>query len=237
LNGGKHLYLILVVLFCSLLTLAAGTYLGYYYKNANKSVNKIATKYVTEEDTFDKFSLIDTYSELLYDYKESNYGTISEFLKAKDNNYKLAIAGVTDNVTFSELKNKLETDFGSSFDIEPEDYYVYEGDELPKYLYNSETDTYTLNNNYIEAVGLTKFKLLNYRLDSIEYLSDKINVVYYGMYYDNIFTVNNSNSYYNLNEVSLDDLYVSNKDEFMKFTYTFTKSNDNYILTNLKVGN
>lgn len=254
-DKNKSLYINLVVIFCVVITGISAFFLGLQFSkqklvdNSTKNESKI-----TNVESYN----IPTLS-MLYNYLKSDYNNLEDYLKNLTNSEKLYVAGLLDtsdeeknNNKFSVLKENLIKTFGSDLGVLPEDYYAFAESEEPLYKYNKETDEYIYNEEApgIDAItDLDSGYIYNYILDKEESKEDLITLTYYGLYayQDEIgpTTITNQKNIERLlnyeetfdgisDQEYLQNAFKKNKEDFLKWSYTFKKVNDNYVLVDFK---
>ena len=134
----------------------------------------------------------------------------------------------------------------------PEDYYAFVENEEPLYKYDKETDEYIYNEESPGTDAITDLDsgyIYNYILDKKESKEDLIILTYYGLYayQDEIgpTTITNQKNIERLlnyeetfdgisDQEYLQNAFKKNKEDFLKWSYTFKKVNDNYVLVDFK---
>ena len=142
--------------------------------------------------------------------------------------------------------------FGSDLGVLPEDYYAFVENEEPLYKYDKETDEYIYNEESPGTDAITDLDsgyIYNYILDKKESKEDLIILTYYGLYayQDEIgpTTITNQKNIERLlnyeetfdgisDQEYLQNAFKKNKEDFLKWSYTFKKVNDNYVLVDFK---
>ena len=150
-----------------------------------------------------------------------------------------------------KVKNLIKT-FGSDLGVLPEDYYAFVENEEPLYKYDKETDEYIYNEEAPGTDAITDLDsgyIYNYILDKKESKEDLIILTYYGLYayQDEIgpTTITNQKNIERLlnyeetfdgisDQEYLQNAFKKNKEDFLKWSYTFKKVNDNYVLVDFK---
>lgn len=253
-DKNKSLYISLVVLFCVVITSISAFFLGLQFSkqklvdNSTKNESKI-----TNVESYN----IPTLS-ILYNYLKSDYNNLEDYLKNLTNSEKLYVAWLFDssdeanNNKFSLLKENLIKTFGSDLGVLPEDYYAFAENEEPLYKYDKETDEYIYNEESPGTDAITDLDsgyIYNYILDKKESKEDLIILTYYGLYayQDEIgpTTITNQKNIERLlnyeetfdgisDQEYLQNAFKKNKEDFLKWSYTFKKVNDNYVLVDFK---
>ena len=253
-DKNKSLYISLVVLFCVVITGISAFFLGLQF--SKQKLVDITTKNESKIINVDSYN-IPTLS-ILYNYLRSDYNNLEEYLKNLTNSEKLYVAGLFDssdeanNNKFSLLKENLIKTFGSDLGVLPEDYYAIAENEEPLYKYDKETDEYIYNEESPGTDAITDLDsgyIYNYILDKKESKEDLIILTYYGLYayQDEIgpTTITNQKNIERLlnyeetfdgisDQEYLQNAFKKNKEDFLKWSYTFKKVNDNYVLVDFK---
>lgn len=253
-DKNKSLYISLVVLFCVVITGISAFFLGLQF--SKKKLVDITTKNEPKIINVESYN-IPTLS-ILYNYLKSDYNNLEDYLKNLTNSEKLYVAGLFDssdeanNNKFSLLKENLIKTFGSDLGVLPEDYYAFAENEEPLYKYDKETDEYIYNEESPGTDAITDLDsgyIYNYILDKKESKEDLIILTYYGLYayQDEIgpTTITNQKNIERLlnyeetfdgisDQEYLQNAFKKNKEDFLKWSYTFKKVNNNYVLVDFK---
>ena len=253
-DKNKSLYISLVVLFCVVITGISGFFLGLQFSKQKLVDN--STKNESKIINVESYN-IPTLS-ILYNYLKSDYNNLEDYLKNLTNSEKLYVAGFFDssdeanNNKYSLLKENLIKTFGSDLEVLPEDYYAFAENEEPLYKYDKETDEYIYNEESPGTDAITDLDsgyIYNYILDKKESKDDLIILTYYGLYayQDEIgpTTITNQKNIERLlnyeetfdgisDQEYLQNAFKKNKEDFLKWCYTFKKVNDNYVLVDFK---
>ena len=199
--------------------------------------------------------------EILYNFIQSKNGDLNNYLTNLNNNQKLYAAGLLyfenedekfKNQKFEDLKENLVNIYGTDLNVLPNDYYILPTDEEPLFKYNKETDEYIYNENTPGTDIITDLSngyIYNYKLESTEEKDNILTITYYGLYalQDEIgpTTVTNANNISRLinydsefdkmsDEEYFKQAFANNKDDFFKFTYSYKKVDNKYILIDFK---
>lgn len=253
-DKNKSLYISLVVLFCVVITGISAFFLGLQF--SKQKLVDITTKNESKITNVESYN-IPTLS-ILYNYLKSDYNNLEDYLKNLTNSEKLYVAGLFDssyeanNNKFSLLKENLIKTFGSDLGVLPEDYYAFAENEEPLYKYDKETDEYIYNEESPGTDAITDLDsgyIYNYILDKKESKEDLIILTYYGLYayQDEIgpTTITNQKNIERLlnyeetfdgisDQEYLQNAFKKNKEDFLKWSYTFKKVNNNYVLVDFK---
>ena len=245
-DKNKSLYISLVVLFCVVITGISAFFLGLQF--SKQKLVDITTKNESKITNVESYN-IPTLS-ILYNYLKSDYNNLEDYLKNLTNSEKLY--DEANNNKFSLLKENLIKTFGSDLGVLPEDYYAFAENEEPLYKYDKETDEYIYNEESPGTDAITDLDsgyIYNYILDKKETKEDLIILTYYGLYayQDEIgpTTITNQKNIERLlnyeetfdgisDQEYLQNAFKKNKEDFLKWSYTFKKVNDNYVLVDFK---
>ena len=249
-DKNKSFYLTLVVVFCVVLSGFGGYFIGTHFGEKDKVVEN---NNVNENNEDSPIGDLNYYVLTgLYSYLFSGNNDFEEYLNSLTNSQKLYIAGIFDekNKTFSDLKANLVKYFGSDLNVKAEDYYV-EGIDEALLKYDKSSDKFIsqeVNTDSITDLGLDF--IYNYKYEGTTVKNnEEITITFYGLYayQDEIGPTtisNNSNIERLLNyedesnnesdEEYLEAAFNNNKDDFLKFSYTYKKVNDKYVLVDFK---
>lgn len=138
------------------------------------------------------------------------------------------INNVTSYIEVSEVENAIDSTFGS-IDIKHEG----EVGTCPKYTYDSTDKRYYVN----ESCTLDQKSIISY-VSSINYEGNLYYATVYVGFIENNKVYNNVKKSKVIKELASEESYAideENKDDFEKYTYTFTKNSDgNYIFTKVE---
>ena len=235
-----------------------------FVKDNNTPIKNNETKENNEEKEPTNINIEDykQYTlQILYNFIQSKNNDLNNYLTNLNNNQKLYAAGLLyfenedekfKNQKFEDLKENLVNIYGTDLNVLPNDYYMLPTDEEPLFKYNKDTDEYIYNENTPGTDIITDLSngyIYNYKLESTEEKDNILTITYYGLYalQDEIgpTTVTNANNISRLinyesefdgmsDEEYFKQAFLNNKDDFFKFTYSYKKVDNKYILIDFK---
>ncbi len=171
--------------------------------------------------------------KVIYNYRSN--GVVFDNIS---NDEKLYLAGIdkyynssNNKVTFDSLKTSLINNYNTDFKVEAKDYNFHDIATIKckddSYSYDGESLKYVDNLIYIDLYNVLK----------LEKEKNSYYLTVSGIYHQKL---NNSDNYSNdrgfvfneaiSNNTSIDELYKSNEEQFMKYTFEFLKESGEYIL-------
>ena len=214
-----------------------------YHKAFNKPPKKSNTNEVSNNtiitdkniinDLFDQINN-KTFEKVLYTYRLNGVK-----FKELTNDEKLYLADIDkytkQSVKYSELKNNLLTKYNTDFDVKNNDYNYHNIETIKctndEYIYPDSILDYVDSNPYIDL-----YKTLELvKKDNKYYLS--VVGIYHQITTNEDKYSNDTGFVYNealSNKTTIDDLYKTNKEQFMLYTFIFNKNNDKYVIEQVK---
>lgn len=238
---GRKLAIIIVLLVPFLIGLVVGIILDSKILSKRNSKNPTENIIVGKVDINDNDLVNNLFSVINNDYLEKviyTYRSNGVKFESLTNDEKLYLSGIdkyynsSDNkVSYDTLKNNLINIYNTDFKLETKDYNFHDITTIKynegNYEFLNNSSKYVDNLMYIDLYNAFKLEKENNNY----YLSVK------GIYHQ---ILNNVNNYSNdrgflfnealSNDTSIDELYKTNEEQFMKYTFEFEKKSDKYIL-------